>query len=222
MFSVANVNHFKEVVSGPWTSTAQTDYRVQVTHLTANPFVGSSYEPKGTIHVTGQGSQSKDKGKDWRDDFDFRIRQPAEQWFSDNKEIKIHAGFLRQYKNVRNILMDLVCQYPDYKIRVDGYSLGASWTQLFVQDVLYRYPYRDIQAVLYEPGNPWRKLPKLYKILLKKHVTFVRSIWDPVTWMRLLGFFRYGKTITIGKWWRIWPCQHLEDQVIRNLEEKFK
>jgi hypothetical protein len=116
--------------------------------------------------------------------------------------------------------MGFVCTYPGYTILVDGYSLGASWPQIFVQDVLYHFPDRDIQAVLYEPGNPWRKLPKKYKKALKKHITFVRSIWDPVTWMQLLGFFRYGKTVTIGKWYRIWPLQHLEDQVIRNLTEK--
>jgi hypothetical protein len=220
MFEIST-KHYKEAVSGPWTAIGQTDYRVRLVRPAANLFVGSGYEPKGIIHVTAQGSQSKDKGRDWRDDFDFRIRQPAEQWFGDTKDIKVHAGFLRQYKNVRDTLMNLVCTYPDYTVLVDGYSLGASWTQIFVQDVLHRYPYRNLQAILYEPGNPWRKLPGKYKKQLKKHITFVRSVWDPVTWMRLLGFFRYGKTVTIGKWYRIWPLQHLEDQVIKNLIEKF-
>jgi hypothetical protein len=205
MFRVS-AEHFKEAVSGPWAWADQTDYRL--IYLLSDR----------VIWLTTQGSQSKDKGRDWRDDFDFRIRQPAETWFP-GENIKVHAGFLRQYKNVRDMLMDLVYVYPDYAIRVAGYSLGASWPQLFVQDVLYHFPDRDIQAILYEPGNPWRKLPGKYKKQLKKHITFVRSIWDPVTWMQLLGFFRYGKTVTIGKWYRIWPLQHLEDQVIRNLEE---
>ena len=221
MLFAAGVSHFEEVVSGPWTATGQTDYRVRLIHPTANPFAGSGGEPKGIIHVTAQGSQSKDKGVDWRDDFDFRIRQPAEQWFAGNKNIKIHAGFLRQYKQVRGTLMDTAYQYPDYAVYVDGYSLGASWTQIFIQDVLYHFPGRDIRAILYEPGSPWRKLPRKDKAALKDHIVFVRSIWDPVTWMAALGFFRYGQHVSIGRWWRLWPCQHLEDQVIRNLREKY-
>jgi hypothetical protein len=202
-----SVEHFREVVSGPWTSIGQTDYRCQIDGGT------------GVIRLTAQGSQSKDKSVDWWDDFDFRIRQPPETWFP-GENIKVHAGFLRQYKNVRDTLMDLLYKYPNYAVLVDGYSLGASWPQIFVQDVLHHFPDRSIQAILYEPGNPWRKLPRAYKKLLKTHIAFVRSIWDPVTWMAALGFFRYGKTITIGKWWRFWPLQHLEGQVIRNLKER--
>jgi hypothetical protein len=182
MFEVS-AQHFKKTVSGPWTSIGQTDYRLIVS------------KNEKTIRLTAQGSQSKDKGVDWRDDFDFRIRQAAETWFPGEK-IRVHAGFFRQYKNVRDTLMDLVYAYPEYTVLVDGYSLGASWPQIFVQDVLYHFPCRNIQAILYEPGNPWRKLPQKYKKLLKKHVTFVRSVWDPVTWMRLLFFWRYGKTVT--------------------------
>ncbi|MDR2186395.1 MAG: hypothetical protein LBO80_12130 [Treponema sp.] len=209
MLFAVNEDHFNEITNGPWESVRQTGYRLVIEH-------GGK-----VIHVTGQGSQSKDRGVDWRDDFDFRVRQPAEQWFADTKDIRVHAGFLRQYKQVRGTLMDAACQNPDYAVFVDGYSLGASWTQLFVQDVLYHFPKRVIRAILYEPGNPWRRLPWKYKAMLKKHITFVRAVWDPVTWMAALGFFRYGRHITIGQWWRPWPCQHLEDQVLRNLEERF-
>jgi hypothetical protein len=203
----ASAEHFKATVARPWKSAKQTDYRAEIDG------------GEKTIHITGQGSRIKDKGADWWDDFDFRVRQPSETWFP-GKKIRVHAGFLRQYKNVRDTLMGLAYMYPDYVIRVDGYSLGASWTQIFVQDVLYHFPGRDIQAVLYEPGNPWRRLPKEWQKALKQHVTFARSVWDPVTWMGLLCFFRYGKTVTIGAWWRLWPLQHLEDQVLRNLVEK--
>jgi len=208
MYFKISAKHFEEATDRPWVSEKQTDYRVTV------------LEDEKIIHLSAQGSTSKDENIDWWDDFDFRINQPPETWFPD-KKIKVHSGFLRQYKNVRDILMDLAYQYPDYAIRVDGYSLGASWPQIFVQDVLYHFPGRDIQAILYEPGNPWRKLSRADKKALKKHIQFVRSIWDPVTWMRVLFFFRYGKSTTIGKWYRVWPLQHLGDEVIKNLIEKF-
>jgi len=195
--------HFNEILEGPWETVDRTEYRMTVDH-----------ENK-IIHVTGQHSHEED----WPDNFDFRVR--AEQWFPDVQDIKVHAGFLRQYKAVRGKLLDTAYQYPDYAIRVDGFSLGASWPQIFVQDVLYRWPERDIQAILYAPGNPWRKLPKKYQDALKRCTFFVRSVYDPVTWMGLLRFHRYGKNISIGRWWRVWPIQHYPAQIIRGLDERF-
>jgi len=194
-------NHFSKIRNGPWKQAEKTHYRMVIDHADK------------TIHITGQESDNND----WSDNFDFKVH--AEQWFSNNKNILVHAGFLRQYKSVRNILLDAVYQHPDYIIKVDGFSLGASWTQIFLQDVIHRWPDKNIHAVFYAPGNPWRKLPKQYQKALKRCTTFVRSIWDPVTWMKALRFYRYGKHITIGKWYRFWPLQHLPLQIIRGLDE---
>ena len=197
--------HFEKITSGPWETIERTECRIVID---LNQKI---------ICVTGQSSRDED----WPDNFDFRARETAEQWFPDVKDIKVHAGFLRQYKAVRDKLLDVAYKYPNYAIRVDGFSLGASWPQIFVQDVLYRWPERDIKAVLYAPGNPWRKLPEKYQKALNRCIIYVRSIWDPVTWMRVLRFSRYGKNITIGKWWRILPLQHFPGQMERNLLEKY-
>jgi hypothetical protein len=168
-----------------------------------------------TIHITGQGSNQR---ADWKDNLNFRTRLKSSQWF---RLISVHAGFLRQYLAVRNKLLDICYEYPDYAIRVDGFSLGGSWTQIFVQDVLHRWPDRDIQAIFYAPGNPWRRLPRKYRRALRRCVAFIIPWWDVVTWMRLLLFFRYGRNIRIGKPWRLWPKQHRPDQIIRALNEKY-
>ena len=204
MIFEVSTTHFNQTRSGPWEKVDRTDYCVVVDH------------EKKIIHVTGKESGDED----WPDNFDFRVRQPAEQWFPDVKDIWVHSGFLRQYKAVRDKLLDIAYEHPDYAIRVDGYSLGGSWTQIFTQDILYRRPDRDIKAIYYAPGNAWRKLPKQYQDALKRCTVFVRSIWDPVTWMRVFRFYRYGDHITIGKWWRIWPLQHWPDQIIRGLTER--
>ena len=198
-----NAGHFAETIKGPWETAERTEYRLVIDH-------GAK-----TIHVTGQMSCDED----WPDNLDFRVRAPAEQWFPDDKDILVHAGFLRQYKAVRGILMDAAYQFPDYAIRVDGFSLGAAWPQIFMQDVLFHFPGRDIKAILYAPGNPWRKLPRNCQQALKERTVFVRSVWDIVTWMRALRFYRYGKHLTVGKPWRFWPMQHLPDQITRGLNE---
>jgi predicted lipase len=201
-----NSKHFRATIEKPWETINKTEFRMTINN-----------ESK-IIHVSGQSSREED----WPDNLDFRVKDSSKQWFPDVKDILVHAGFLRQYKSVREKLLDAAYQHVDYAVRVDGYSLGASWTQIYMQDILYRWPDRDVQAIFYAPGNPWKKLPKKYQNALKRRTTFVYCFWDPVTKMRLLGFHRYGKEITIGKRNRIRPLQHKPDQIIRGLDEKFK
>lgn len=196
--------HFSEITEGPWETIDRTQYRLSIDH------------DKKTIYVIGQSSRDDD----WPDNFDMRKNSPPEQWFSDRKDIFVHAGFLRQYKAVRNILMDACYKYVDYKIRASAYSLGSAWLQPFVQDVIHNLPCRDIQAILYAPPNPWRELPKEYQEALYAHITFVYCFWDPVTWMGLFGYRRYGAKIVIGKWWRFWPVQHHWEQIEKALDER--
>ena len=204
-FNVSS-EHFREIRSGPWETIGTTRFRLFMDH------------DEKIIHVRGRGSNDADI----RDNLDFRIREPAEEWFPGVEgRIRVHRGFLRRYSAVRDVLMDAIDQYPDYAIRVSGYSLGGTWTQLFLLDVMLHWPDRDIQAIFYSPANPWRKLPKKYQKELKQRTVFVRTYWDPVTWMRALGFFRYGHTITVGRWWRILPAQHHPRQMIRALDERF-
>ena len=203
--SIISTEHFNNITEGPWETVDRTQYRLTIDHVSR------------TIYVTGQSSRDDD----WPDNFDFRKRKPPEQWFPDRKDILVHAGFLRQYKAVRDLLLDVCYKYPDYAIRGYGYSLGT-WVHIFIQDILYHWPKRDVQAILYAPINPWRKLPKEYQIELYCHTTFVYCYWDPVTWMRLLGFHRYGVNIVIGKLWRIFPIQHHWDQITRALDEYTK
>ena len=197
-----SAEHFREISRGPWLQEGNTNYRVYVDH-----------ENK-TIYITGQGTQC---GNDWRDNFSIWTRRgPTASWFG---QVRVHAGFLRQYKSVRNILLEICQQYPDYSIRVSGFSLGAAWLQIFMQDVLHHWPERDIKGIFYAPGNPWRCLPRKYRRLLRKRTVFVYNIWDPITCMALLGFFRYGRNIRLGRVWRIFPNQHHPVQIIRGLEE---
>ena len=199
-----SAEHFNSFLQGPWETIERTELRTELDHA------------KKIISIIGQCSDEDD----WPDNFDFR-RKAVEKWFAD-ADIVVHSGFLRQYKAVRNKLLDIAYQYPNYSIHVSGFSLGASWTQIFVQDVLYRWPERDIQAILYAPGNPWRKLPENFQKSLESRITFVYSFWDPVTWMKLIGFQRYGANKKIGKWYRLWPIQHYPEQIDRALKDEFK
>ncbi|MCL2373820.1 MAG: hypothetical protein FWC65_01080 [Treponema sp.] len=198
-----SVEHFQSIRRGPWTQEGNTDFRIYVDHENQN------------IYITGQESRCRD---DWRDNFSFWTgRGPTASWFG---EVRVHAGFLRQYQSARNTLLNVSWRYPDYAIRVTGYSLGAAWLQIFMQDVLHVWPERDITAIFYSPGNPWRRLPQRYRRSLRERTVFIYNRWDFITWMGLLGFFRYGENIRLGSVWRMRPNQHHPYQVIRGLEEK--
>jgi hypothetical protein len=202
-FNVSS-DHFREIRRGPWEVINDTQYRLILDH------------DEKIIDVRGRESIEGDMKKN----FDFRIRKPEKDWFpgADGK-IRIHSGFFRRYESVRNILLDAAYEYPDYAIHVSGFSLGGTWTQLFLLDVIQIWSDRDIRAIFYAPANPWRRLPKEYQNKLRQHTVFVKSHWDLFTWMRVIGFYRYGYNITIGKWWRFLPPQHEPPQMIRSLDE---
>jgi len=196
MFKIGS-EHFNASNSGPWETVGRTDYRLNIDH------------EKKLIYLTGQATSQR---SDWFDNLNFGRR-----WF---KGVRVHSGFLRQYLAVRDILMGALYEHRDYALRVDGFSLGASWTQIFIYDAIYHFPDRDIKAILYAPGNPWCILPRHYRKALRRCVTFVYCYWDVVTWMRLIGFKRYGKNVRIGRIWRLWPKQHHPNQITRALEER--
>ena len=210
-----SIDHFKQSTVKSeeyWKQEDRTDYRVEVDH-----------EAKVILVIGRPTSQ----GVDWLDNFDFRVRDKTRKWFPSRNSPRVHNGFLRQYESVRKILLDLCYKYEDYAIRCTGYSLGGSWTQIFVQDCLHRWTNiegkedRDIKAIFYACGNPWRWLPKVYRKALKACTQFVINYWDPVTWMGLLRFKRYGKNVMIGKPWRLYPLQHHYNQIERALYERF-
>jgi len=204
-FNVSS-NHYREIKKEPWEIIGNTDYRIFPEH------------DEEIIHIRGRERLDEDK----KDIFDSRVRKPDKEWFPGAEGIiKIHYGFLRQYTAIRSVLLDTINQYPDYAIRISGYSLGGTWTQLFLLDAILHWPDRDILAILYAPANPWRKLPKKYQEELEQRTVFVCNHWDPVTWMRVIGFYRYGYNIKIGKWWRCLPAQHKGAQMTKALDEKF-
>ena len=204
-FNVSSA-HFREVRSGPWETIEKTRFRVFADH------------DEKIIHVRGRGSNDADM----KDNFDFRIIEPSEEWFPGAEgRIRVHSGFFKRYTAIRTLLFDTIDQYPDYAIRLGGFSLGGTWTQFFLLDVILHWPDKDILGIFYAPANPWRRLPKQYQRELKKRTVFVSNAWDPITWMRAVGFKRYGYNITIGRWWRILPPQHDPPQMIRSLDERF-
>ena len=210
---------------GFWSKKGRTDYHFHADH------------DKKKLYIIGRPTS---ENKDWLDNLDFRTTKTIKamfsqseedpnkpiQWFDDRKDIKVHTGFLRQYQAVAEEFLALAEKYSDYDIEIWGFSLGASWTQILLEVAVYliyirgKWAGRKVQGIFYACGNPWRKLPKELRKLVKQCSTFVINFWDPVTWMRLIGFNRYGKRVQIGRPWRFFPIQHHPTQMIKALDER--
>jgi len=162
-------------------------------------------------------------------------------------KVKGHGGILGQYKSIRETLLSRLYSGPIRQIYIAGYSLGGALTIAAVQDLGYHIDRDKLNAEVYgiAYGPPRVFCPsKIVKQALKDRLLVVKAHWDPVvrlpchlmvlSWtLRVKPFgikfaapnkwvsiwANYGKTIWIGKIWRVLPFQHLPDQVERALKE---
>lgn len=163
-----------------------------------------------------QCTSGTDNGYDWKQNFKWfpKVMKPY-------KKVAVHGGIFEQYLGVRNKILDMVYEDKNIKhIRVGGFSQGAGFTYFCVQDLLYHFPDLDILGIGYESPRVFIR-NKYIKNMLKNNLIIVKTFWDatvhvpPVCW----GFAHYGKSVWIGKWWKILPIQHRPEQIIKNLED---
>lgn len=123
-------------------------------------------------------------------------------------EIRVHAGFLKCYKSVRNQILAYLAKnkHDIYKITVDGHSLGGALATLCAIDVAYNFPL--IRLCVYTSGSP-KVGNKAFAISYNKRVpyttrTYVRSDVVPKlppTWLLKKisgGYCHVGTEYAIG------------------------
>lgn len=99
----------------------------------------------------------------------FRGSQQVPDWFNDfdawhkvipygnyNSKIKVHRGFLRCYKSVRDQILDYVKKHESKigKIYVTGHSLGGALATLCSVDLHYNFDIFKDKIYPYMSGNP--------------------------------------------------------------------
>jgi hypothetical protein len=182
---------------------------------------------------------------DWRTNLDY---YPEKIRLFKDKNIYGHGGIYAKYMLIRNTFLDM-CYLDDVtEIYISGFSLGGGLTKFAAQDCMFHFPTKSVKALSYEGPRvfcPSKELKKMQKEHKKLDLFHVFTFWDPVVhcvpmilpeflfrfWIKpfqlkwtgafnLSFWTNYGKRFTIGKWYKLFPIQHLPSEVEKNLIEK--
>jgi hypothetical protein len=228
--------HLEYIRSLPWSHTPNgLDYSIQKTGDSLFIVFSETY-----------GIGVKARADDWAANLDFF---PALFDIFPGSKIKAHDGIARQYLDARQTIMDHLYSGTIKRIFVAGYSQGGAVTTAAVQDIGFHIDRDGLDVSVFGisyngPRFFGTKKSRLIKQAVKNRLLTIKGHWDPVGHVPLKAMptffsfrwkpFRiilclphltlwrdYGKVTWIGKLWRIWPLQHLPEQVYANLLEKY-
>lgn len=174
-------------VSGPWIERDEdTEYKYNM--------------EDGVFYLTFQGSGSE---IDWKQNFDF--------WAKPYRNMEIpwmaHRGFIQKWKVVEDEILSIIKSNKITKIRVTGFSQGASLATLAHESFWYHFPElrKEIHSIVF--GSPrviwfWNR----YKIKERwENLLRVTMPWDlvtdvPFTWT---GYLHIGDNLLLKPpfWW---------------------
>lgn len=105
---------------------------------------------------------------------DLKFMQQVYPYGENDKNIKVHYGFIDAYKSVRDAVLKQAESTPHQRLLLTGHSLGGSLAMLAALDIRYNHPDKDI--VCYTFGSPKvgntefvksynKRVPKTYRIV---------------------------------------------------------
>lgn len=168
---------FEDAIRGPW-ETAGLDVQFRI-------------KDEGDMaEIYFQGSVSE---QDWRLNFDF-IMEPYNDmpvpWLA-------HGGFVIGYKSVRDAIMSRI-NTKKY-VFISGYSLGAAYAQLLLEDIRFNHPEIDSGAIVYGAPRVFYLPPKVVRDRLEPLIR-VNNYGDIVTHVppAWAGYRHVGEVYKIG------------------------
>ncbi len=168
---------FEDAIRGPW-ETAGLDVQFRI-------------KDEGDMaEVYFQGSVSE---LDWRLNFDFIVKPYNDMpvpWLA-------HGGFVIGYKSVRDAIMSRI-NTKKY-VFISGYSLGAAYAQLLLEDIRFNHPEIDSGAIVYGAPRVFYLPPKVVRDRLEPLIR-VNNYGDIVTHVppAWAGYRHVGEVYKIG------------------------
>lgn len=213
------VERFNWTLQGPWSTepTTETEYRVEwrmhSSWACGDPSVFITFPPTTDKSVL-----------DWLQNLSFwkvPYRNMAARFY-------VHAGFLKKYKAVRNVILSMVMDFKPKEILIQGYSQGGALAQLAHEDLRYQVETGALSSYVstFTYGSPrvFASIGAVYLLRerMSSHIRFVNGD-DLVTHLppRVLLYRDYGKLQHIGasaRPWRISVEDHLPGSYLKSLE----
>lgn len=104
-----------------------------------------------TLYLVFRGTE---KGIDWINNFQFR-QQIYPYGDESTTAVRFHRGFMEAYFAVRDRLLEVVRNYPDYAITATGHSLGGALATIAALDLQYNITQQTGQSInVYTYGSP--------------------------------------------------------------------
>ena len=146
-----------------------------------------------------------EKGIDWINNFRFR-QQIYPYGDESSTEVRFHRGFMEAYFAVRDRLLPIIQNYPDYSITATGHSLGGALATIAALDVQYNITQQTGQAInVYTYGSPRVGNAALVESFQRRVPDSHRFVygWDVVTRVPRLwqGFEHVPQLHRLGKLW---------------------
>lgn len=154
-----------------------------------------------TLYIIFRGSDGRG---DWRDNFKFWQKEIP--YDGTNPKIRVHAGFIKQYKKIRNEIHDIISiNSLVRRTIITGHSLGGALATLCALDIQYNFPERDIICIPFgspRVGNYY--FVKSYNKRVKNTHRYVNG--DDLVCkvpLAIFGYVHIATKIKIGKrkWW---------------------
>ncbi len=167
-----------------------------------------------TVYITFRGS---DGTVDWIDNFKFwkrpinsiKVSKKVMPYRGVSKKIKVHSGFIGQYRMARQDILDNVRLKKQARFKrfiITGHSLGGALATYCALDILYNNPELEVICLPFaSPKTGNRHWKRSFNKRLKECYRFVyKNDIVPNVPMNILFFNHIGKLIKLGgktKWW---------------------
>lgn len=173
-------------------------------------FFGIDSNDPETLHIVFRGS---DERMDWKMNFKFGKTTVTKKEKEDDKlitpykninpKIKIHKGFTKNWKSVREMVFEKIKKGKYKKIIIKGHSAGAATATIGAVDIQYNFFSSDVDKVICIPiasprvGN--RAFSKSYDKRVPNTIRIVNGE-DYVTKVpfNIQSYFHIGKLLHIG------------------------
>jgi len=149
------MNHIELIKSLELSASAYRDIQPHSPHIRTDIiddgkagvkcFLRIDKREKNTLRITFRGT---DTPTEWFSN--FRFSKKTIPYNNEKSKIRVHTGFLNSYKtpNVRDKILAAITG-DIHHVKISGHSRGAALAVLCAVDIQYKFPDRDIEAVLF-------------------------------------------------------------------------